>query len=46
MVDSDKEAKIDPINVKLAEFDIQTKTFLVDSICKTCCKQTIDDFIK
>ncbi len=35
MVDSDGEAKIDPINVGLAEFGVQTETSLADSVRKT-----------
>ena len=46
MANSDGEAKIDPTNMELAKYDIDTKTFLADSICKTRCKWAIDDFTK
>lgn len=35
---SNGKAKIDPTNVELVEFGIQTKTTLLDSIHKTCYK--------
>ncbi len=46
MADSDREAEIDPTNVRLAEFGIQTKTSLANSIRETRCKWAIDDFTK
>ncbi len=35
MTNSDGEAEIDPTNVGLAEFGVQTKTSLADSVRKT-----------
>ena len=46
IADSDGEAEIDPTNVGLAKFGVQTETSLADSICKTRCKWAIDDFTK
>lgn len=46
MTDKDKKSEIDIINMELVEFSIYTITFLTNSICKTCCKQAIDNFIK
>lgn len=46
MTDSNGKAEIDLTNVKLAEFDILTKKLLVDSVCKTCYKQVIDNFTR
>ncbi len=46
MVDSDREAEIDPTNMGLAEFGVQTKTFLADSVRETRRKWAIDDFTK
>ncbi len=46
MIDSNGEAEIDLTNVELADFGVQTKTFLTDSICKTCRKWAIYDFTK
>ncbi len=38
IADSDREAEIDPTNVGLAEFGIQTETSLADSVRETRCK--------
>ncbi len=38
MANSNGEAEIDSINVNLAEFNVQTKTSLAKSVCKTCQK--------
>ena len=46
MANSDKEAEISSTNIKLAEYDVYTKTSLADSIRKTCRKWAIDDFTK
>lgn len=46
MADSGKKAEIDFTNVELTEFGVYTIMLLADSICKTCCKQAIDDFTK
>ena len=46
IANSDGEAEIDPTNVGLAEFGVQTKTFLADNVCETCRKWAIDDFTK
>ncbi len=46
MADSDREAEINPTNVGLAEFGVQTKTSLADNVRKTRCKWAIDDFTK
>ncbi len=46
MATSDVEAEINPTNVGLAEFGVQTETSLADSVHKTCCKWTIDNFMK
>ncbi len=35
MADNDGEAEIDPTNVGLAEFDVQTETSLADSVRET-----------
>ena len=36
MANSNRKAEIHPTNIELAEFGIQTKISLVDSICITC----------
>ncbi len=46
MANSNEEAKIDPRNVGLAEFGVQTKMSLADSVRETRRKWTIDDFMK
>lgn len=46
MADSNGDAEIDLTNMELAKFDVHTETFLAKSICKTCCKWAIDDFMK
>lgn len=46
MVDSDRKAKIDLINVELVEFDIQTIMFLADNIYKTCHNWAINNFTR
>ncbi len=46
MANSDGEAEIDPTNVGLVEFGVQTKTSLADSVRKTRRKWAIDDFAK
>ncbi len=46
MADNDGKAEIDPTNVGLAEFGVQTEMFLADSVRKTCRKWAIDDFTK
>lgn len=42
MTDNDGEAKINFLNMRLVEFDIQTQISLVDSIYKICCKWAIN----
>lgn len=46
MADSNREAEIDFTNIELAEFGVHTVMSLADSVCKTCRKLAIDDFIK
>ena len=46
MTDSNGKAEINSTNVELAKYGVYTKTFLAESICKTRCKWTIDDFTK
>ncbi len=38
MVNSNKEAEINPTNSQWVKLSIYTKMFLTDSIYKTCCK--------
>lgn len=46
MVDNNRKAEIDFTNVELAKFCVHIIMWLADSVCKTCCKWAIDDFIK
>ncbi len=46
MANSNGEAEIDPTNVGLVEFGVQTITSLADSVRKTRHKWAIDDFTK
>lgn len=46
MDNSDGDTDINFTNVELAEFGVYTKISLANSICKTCRKWTIDDFMK
>lgn len=46
MANSNRKAKIDSTNVKLAKFGIYIINLLANNVYKTCHKWAIDDFIK
>ncbi len=43
MANNNRKSGNDSRIMGLVEFGIQTQTSLVDNVCKTCCKWSIDD---